>query len=177
MRGVARPRDCYFLRAESYFNLATELERLDAEPAKAPPLTDSYGGRSLHEQSHGESFFSLFQNRLSGPGLYLLDEPEAALSPMRQMACLSILHLLTTSGSQFLIATHSPIIMAYPEAWIYRLDGEGGEIRRAAYEETEHFKVTRDFLLRRGKMLSILLDDAGKSKAGEDSECGGRRAE
>src|SRR5687768_2320931 len=143
VRGVARPKDCYFLRAESYFNLATELERLDAEPAKAPPLTDSYGGRSLHEQSHGESFFSLFQNRLSGPGLYLLDEPEAALSPMRQMALLSILHDLTTGGSQFLIATHSPIIMAYPEAWIYRLDGEGGEIGRVAYEETEHFKVTR----------------------------------
>ena len=95
----------------------------------------------------------------------MLDEPEAALSPMRQMAFLSILHDLTTGGSQFLIATHSPIIMAYPEAWIYRLDGEGGEIGRVAYEETEHFKVTRDFLLRRRKMLSILLGE-GKNDEG-----------
>jgi predicted ATPase len=157
-RGVRRPRDCYFLRAESYFNLATEIERLDAEHANAPPIADSYGGNSLHEQSHGESFFSLFRNRFGGKGLYLLDEPEAALSPTRQMAFLSILHDLAAGGSQFIIATHSPIIMTYPNASIFSLDG--GEVRRIAYEQTEHYKVTRDFLLRTPKMLSILMGNA-----------------
>ena len=155
-RGVRRPRDCYFFRAESYFNVATEIERLDAEPAPCPPVGESYGSQPLHEQSHGESFFSLFQNRFFGRGLYLLDEPEAALSPVRQMSFLSALHELVAGGSQFLIATHSPIIMAYPEAWIYRLDGEG--VRRVAYRDTEHYRVTRDFLTRTDQMLAMLLE-------------------
>jgi predicted ATPase len=161
-RGVSRPKDCFFLRSESYFNLATEIERLDGGPGGGPPIADSYGERPLHEQSHGESFFALFLNRFFGRGLYLLDEPEAALSPIRQMSFLTALHELVGGGSQFLIATHSPIIMAYPDSWIYRLDGEGA--RRVAYRETEHYKVTRDFLTRTDQMLSVLLEDSSNGQ-------------
>ena len=100
------------------------------ESLAMPPISDSYGGGSLHEQSHGESFFALFENRFGEGGLYLLDEPEAALSPTRQMSFLRLLHEQAASGSQFIIATHSPIIMAYPQAFIYVLGGE--EIRRVA---------------------------------------------
>lgn len=112
-KGVKRPRDGYFLRAESFFNVATEIEHLDDEPGFDPPIIDSYGGRSLHEQSHGESFFALLMDRFHGRGLYILDEPEAALSPQRQLAVLSRLHDLVLDDSQFVIATHSPILMAY----------------------------------------------------------------
>ena len=155
-RGVSRPDDCYFFRAESYFNLATKIEKLDAEASKAPPVGDSYGGRPLHEQSHGESFLALVQNRFFGRGLYLMDEPEAALSPTRQMAFLAALHDLVAAGSQFVIATHSPIVMAYPHAWIYLLGTDG--TRRVPYRETEHYKVSLDFLLRTEQMLSVLLE-------------------
>jgi predicted ATPase len=149
VRGVARPRDGFFLRAESYFNVATEIERLDQErtdgPVNPPPVIASYGGVSLHEQSHGESFLALAMHRFGGRGLYILDEPEAALSPQRQLTLLSIMHeLVEERGSQFIIATHSPILMAYPEARLYRLGADG--IRRVAYEETEHYTITRDFL-------------------------------
>jgi predicted ATPase len=112
VRSPRRVRDRYFLRAESYFNVAINIEELDREPFGGPPITASYGGKSLHEQSHGESFFALFMNRLRGEGLYIFDEPEAALSPTRQLAFLSRLHELVGKGSQFLIATHSPILMA-----------------------------------------------------------------
>src|SRR5262249_7885547 len=108
-RSVRRVRDSYFLRAESYFNVATEIEALDREPDSGARIIEAYGGKSLHEQSHGESFFSLFMNRLRGNGLYFFDEPEAALSPNRQLSFLSRLHDLVRQGSQFLIATHSPI--------------------------------------------------------------------
>lgn len=156
VRGSQRPRDGFFLRAESLFNLATEIERLDAE-GMGPRIIEAYGGRSLHEQSHGESFFALLRERLHGGGLYLLDEPEAALSPMRQMAALPLLKERVAAGSQFVIATHSPILMAYPEADILHL-GET-RIRRVAYEETEHYTVTRDFLNRYPAMLKVLLTD------------------
>ena len=155
-RSVRRPRDSYFLRAESYFNVATEIEALDREPAFAPPIIDSYGGKSLHEQSHGESFFALFLNRLRGNGLYFFDEPEAALSPTRQLAFLSRLHDLVKDGSQFLIATHSPILLAYPDAAIHVLDD--GPPRRIEYRDTEHYGVTRTFLNDTERMLDILLD-------------------
>jgi predicted ATPase len=156
-RTLRRPRDSWFLRAESYFNVATEIERLDEEPAGGPPIISSYGGKSLHEQSHGESFFALFRNRFRGEGLYLLDEPEAALSPMRQMAFLTILDGLVKKGSQFVIATHSPIILAYPKAWIYVLGG--ANIERTAYEETEHYRVSRQFLLDPARMMKELTGD------------------
>jgi predicted ATPase len=147
VRGHRRPRDGFFLRAESYFNVATEIERLDAEPSfvRAPRIIDSYGGVSLHEQSHGESFLALATHRFRGNGLYILDEPEAALSPQRQLTLLSIINdLVEERASQFVIATHSPILMAYPKALIYRLAPNG--IERVAYEDTEHYKITRDFL-------------------------------
>ncbi len=158
VRSPRRARDSFFLRAESYFNVASNIEELDREPSPAPRIISSYGGRSLHEQSHGESFFALFMNRFGGDGLYLLDEPEAALSPSRQLAFLTRLHELVQAGSQFLIATHSPILMAYPNAAIYQLDS--GAPSLIAYRETEHYRVTRNFLTRTGQMLDILLNEA-----------------
>ena len=158
-KGVRRPKDGFFLRAESFFNVATEIESLDAAPSFGPPVIDSYGARSLHEQSHGESFLALVTNRFGGKGLFLLDEPEAALSPQRQLAVLSRFHDLARDESQFIIATHSPILMAYPDSWIYEFSREG--IRRVAYEETEHYQVTRDFLSNPKRMLDVLLERGG----------------
>jgi predicted ATPase len=154
-KGVFRPRDGYFLRAESFFNVASEIERLDEEPAPAPPIIDSYGGTSLHAQSHGESFQALLMNRFGGRGLYVLDEPEAALSPNRQLAAISRIHELVSEQSQFIVATHSPILMAYPNAEIFLI--EDGRIRSVAYEDTEHYQVTRDFLNHHQAMLRELL--------------------
>lgn len=155
-KGFKRPKDGFFLRAESFFNVATQIEELDAEPAPAPRVIGAYGGQSLHEQSHGESFMALLMNRFGGNGLYILDEPEAALSPQRQLAALSRLHDLVNSQSQFIIATHSPIIMAYPEAWIYACSAEG--LKRVDYQDTEHFQVTKDFLNNPERMLGTLLE-------------------
>lgn len=154
-RTPARPGDSYFLRAESFYNVATEIERLDREPGLGPPLIGAYGGRSLHEQSHGESFFALFRNRFRDHGLYLMDEPEAALSPRRQLEFLGLLHDYLGRGGQFVIATHSPIIMAYPDAVIYHLDGTG--VREVAYADTEHYLVTRGFLANPRRSLETLL--------------------
>lgn len=143
-KGFKRPRDGYFLRAESFFNVATEIEQLDEDPFGGPPVIKSYGGNSLHEQSHGESFQSLLLKRFGGNGLYILDEPEAALSPQRQIEVLKRLHELVGQRSQFIIATHSPILLAYPHAFIYEFSSAG--VQRVAYEETAHFKVMRDFM-------------------------------
>ena len=154
VRGIARPRDGFFLRAESFYNVANEIERLDEVPNGG--LMMSYGGgKSLHEQSHGEAFLSLFMNKFGKDSFYLLDEPEAALSPQRQLALLSRLHDLVEEHSQFVIATHSPILMAYPNAIIYEC-GEHG-IRPIAYEDTEHYRVTRDFLANPARMLKVLM--------------------
>ncbi len=163
-RSLNRPRDSYFLRAESYFNLATEIERLDKDDAKESyqpktKIIDSYGGVSLHEQSHGESFMALFENRFRGHGIYVLDEPEAALSPKRQLALLARLHRLILAGSQFVIATHSPMLLAYPDAWIYVLGGAGPA--RTAYQETDHFLVTRGFLANPARAVESLLGLSG----------------
>lgn len=149
--------DGYFLRAESFYNVATEIEKLDEEPGGGPLITPSYGGKSLHEQSHGESFFSLLLNRLSGNGLYIFDEPEAALSPQRQMSALTLIHMLVKKKSQLIISTHSPILMAYPDAQIYLLSERG--IKKIAYTETEHFQVTQAFLNRHEQMVKMLLED------------------
>lgn len=159
-RTGALPGDAYFLRAESFYNVASEIDRLDEEPAGGPPVIDSYGGRSLHDQSHGESFFALFQNRFRDNGLYLMDEPEAALSPRRQIQFLALLHDYVRRGCQFVIATHSPIILAYPDAFIYVLDEAG--VRRAAYADTDHFLVTRGFLANPQRSLAVLLAPDGK---------------
>ncbi len=125
VRGVKRPRTGYFLRAESYFNVATEIERLDAMPGGGPRIINSYGGRSLHAQSHGESFMALIRNRFGPQGLYILDEPEAALSPRRQLALLAAMQNLASQKCQFIIATHSPILLAYPGATPLRAVGKG----------------------------------------------------
>jgi predicted ATPase len=148
VKGIKRAKDGFFLRAESFFNVATEIDALG--------VTDSYGGRSLHEQSHGESFFALMTNRFGGNGLYILDEPEAALSPSRQLAMLVRMHELIAKNSQFIIATHSPILMAYPDADIYQIDESG--LVRTAYEETEHFLVTKAFLGNPKRQLALLLE-------------------
>jgi predicted ATPase len=142
IRGTKRPRDGYFLRAESFFNVATNIDELEAD---AHGLVDSYGGQSLHSQSHGEGFMALLKNRFGGRGFYVLDEPEAALSPQRQIAFLKRLHELVQQDSQFLIATHSPMILAYPDAWIYEMAPEGP--RRAEWDQLEHVRLMRDFLM------------------------------
>lgn len=158
VRGVKRPRTGYFLRAESFFNVATNIEKLDEEPG-GPPIIASYGGKSLHEQSHGESFLALVKHRFGANGLYVLDEPEAALSPQRQLGLLKLIDdLVQKKDSQFVIATHSPIILAYPDATIFSLDG-GGPPVEVEYERTEHFALTRDFLLNRERYLKRLLAD------------------
>jgi predicted ATPase len=148
IKSTKRARDGFFLRAESYFNVATYVDGLDGGAA-------SYGGRSLHAQSHGESFLALLDNRLGGKGLYIFDEPEAALSPSRQMSMLVRMHELIAADSQFVIATHSPILMAYPDAWIYQLSTHG--LERVDYEDTEHFTITRNFLNRHRDMIRQLL--------------------
>lgn len=145
----------FFLRAESFFNVGTEIERLDKEPLGGPKIIESFGGTSLHEQSHGESFFALFKNRLKEPGLYFLDEPESALSPTRQLQFLVILNDYIAKGAQFIIATHSPILLAYPRSKIFLLDTEG--MRETPYQETEHYKVTRGFLNNTNRSLEELF--------------------
>lgn len=158
-KGFKRPKTGFFLRAESFFNVATEIENLDAEPSFGPPVITFYGSRSLHEQSHGESFLSLLTHRFGPEGLYILDEPEAALSPQRQLAVLSRMHDLVAERSQFVIATHSPILMAYPDAWIYACTAAG--LERVAYRDTEHFQVMSDFLQNPERMLRELLERRG----------------
>lgn len=161
VRGTRRERTGYFLRAESFFNVATKIERMDAEPACGPPVIDSYGSRSLHEQSHGESFLSLIRHRFGPDGLYVLDEPEAALSPKGQLVLLARMHQLAETGRcQFVIATHSPFVMAYPNATVYQLTASG--IERVAVEETDHFVLTREFLLHRDRFFKHLFGSIGE---------------
>lgn len=152
VRSFRRPRDGYFLRAESFFNVATEIERLDSDPENsAPPVIDSYGGHSLHEQSHGESILALMTHRFHGKGLYILDEPEAALSPRKQLLMLRRIRQLILQESQFIIATHSPILLAYPNAKILLLDHRG--YLQVKYEDTEHYQITRRVLNQTDEVL------------------------
>ncbi|MBX3219211.1 MAG: AAA family ATPase [Labilithrix sp.] len=144
-----RPKTGFFLRAESFYNVATEIERL------GPEVGEHYGERSLHEQSHGESFLALVRHRFGANGLYILDEPEAALSPSRQLSLLVSMHALVEAGSQFIIATHAPIVLAYPGATIYHLDDNG--IARVEYDQTEHVQLTRDFLNGRERFMKRLF--------------------
>jgi predicted ATPase len=156
VKSYRRPKDGFFLRAESFYNVATNIDELDEAPSFGPPIKDSYGGKSLHHQSHGESFFSLMTHRFGGNGLYILDEPEAAMSPTRQMAMLTRMQQLINQDSQFIIATHSPIILAYPGAMILELIN--GELVQVPYEETEHYSITKDFLTSHERFLKSLLD-------------------
>lgn len=157
VKGPLPPRDGYFLRAESFYNVASYLEDLDEIPAAAPPLSAAYGG-DLHQCSHGEGFFALLSNRLGGNGLYLFDEPEAALSPTRQMAMLARMHRLVQGGSQLIIATHSPILLAYPDCKICQLDENG--IREIDYEQTQPYQLTKGFLQDYRRVTEELLCDA-----------------
>lgn len=146
----------FFLRAESFFYFASYLDQL----AKDDPLFnyEGYGGRSLHHQSHGESFLSLFLNRFKGKGIYLLDEPEAALSPARQLAFMRIIYQLVSGGNaQFIIATHSPILLGYPNANILTFDST--TIESVRYEDTEHYQITKGFLNRTERFLEDLFRD------------------
>jgi len=149
------PKDGFFLRAESFYNVASYIDELDAEPAATAPIIASYGGRSLHRQSHGESFMSLIENRFGGHGLYLLDEPEAALSPMRLFALLAEMKRLVDLDSQLIIATHSPILLAFPGAEILEFSEDG--IRKIAYRDTEHYQTTLRFLENPDKMLRAIF--------------------
>lgn len=141
------PRDYYFLRAESFFNVASYMEGIG--------YTDGYDGRRLHAISHGEAFMALLLNRLQGNGLYVFDEPEAALSPARQLAALRAIDALARKQSQFIIATHSPILLAYPHARIIRFDADG--LSEIAYEDCEHVRLTRDFLNHYPQRVARLL--------------------
>jgi predicted ATPase len=145
VKGFRQPRFSYFLRAESLFNVFTYLDSLPGNPQP-----------SLHLRSHGEAFMEVLQG-FSGDGLYLLDEPEAALSPNRQLAALAVIDALVKQGAQFIVATHSPILLAYPRAKILLFDDAG--ISHVDYEDTEHYAVTRDFLNHYPRRLQQLFDD------------------
>jgi len=157
VRSARRPRTDFFLRAESMFNAATYVEQLRDEGGLGGDPLAAYGGRSLHEQSHGESFLAVMINRFGPDGLYLLDEPEAALSTQNCLTAVRRIHELVQAGSQLIIATHSPIILAYPEATIYHCSDRG--IEPVEYEEAEPVRLTRSFLDSRARFLAELLRD------------------
>jgi predicted ATPase len=137
-----KPNNGYFFRAESFFNIASHIDNLAREDARA---YGPYGGKSLHEQSHGESFLSFFKNRLGSDGFFIFDEPEAALSPERQLTLMVIINqMCKNTNSQFIIATHSPILLAYPDATIYSCDSN--ILETIAYTDTKHYQVTKNFL-------------------------------
>lgn len=150
-KGIKKPKDGYFLRAESFYNVATNIDQIEKEGGG---MLGSYGGKSLHEQSHGESFFSLFLHRFFGNGVYILDEPEAALSPQRQLAFLVRMHELVKKNSQFIIATHSPIILSYPNSKVIQISQNGFE--EISYKDSEHYSLYKNFLNNPEYMLKKL---------------------
>lgn len=154
-RGFAK--DGFFLRAESLYNVATNIDDMDKAPSFDPPVIQGYGGVSLHNQSHGESFLAIVQNRFFGNGLYILDEPEAALSPMRLLTLMAEINSLVKNDSQFIIATHSPILMAFPNAVILEFSQTG--IKKVSYKDTEHYQITKHFLENPEKMLHYLFEE------------------
>lgn len=154
VKGTRKPKDGFFLRAETFYNVASTIEELDIG-GFGSRIIDSFGGKSLHEQSHGESFFAAFTNRFSGQGIYILDEPEAALSPLRQLSLLSRMQELVQLDSQFIIATHSPIIMAYPQAKIIEMTEEG--LRETKLEDTDHYVIMKQFFEDKDRLLYHLL--------------------
>jgi predicted ATPase len=142
-----RERSGFFLRAETMFNVSTEAEQYRA-----------YGWDDLHAMSHGEAFLWIAMNKFINHGLYILDEPEAALSPQRQLSLLVRIQQLVKGGAQFVISTHSPILLAYPDAAIFHLDGDG--IHPVRYRDTEHYAVTKAFLDNPERMLQRLFAEA-----------------
>ena len=155
VRSILKPHDGFFLRAESLYNAASYIDEIDSEPEGGAKVIYSYGGTSLHKQSHGESFLSIVENRFYGHGLYILDEPEAALSPTRLLRLLCDMKNLVDENSQFIIATHSPILMAFPGAEVLELTEDG--IKCVSYKDTEHYVVTKRFLDDPAKMLDELF--------------------
>lgn len=147
------PADRFFLRAETVYDFANKL---DQNQRQDPSSLDRYGLKSLHARSHGEAFLAIIQNRLRSESFFVLDEPEAALSPTRQLTLLKEIDWLVRSGCQFVIATHSPILMAYPDAIIYELGDQG--IREVQLRETEHYQITRSFLERPESYLRHLIE-------------------
>lgn len=147
VKSFAAPKDHYFLRAESFFNVATYMDEVG--------YLDGYGGKSLHQRSHGEAFMAALTMKFKGKGLYILDEPEAALSPSRLLTALAAIHRLVTDDSQFIIATHSPILLAYPNAKLLSLDDSG--IKEISYHDTEHYAVTKGFLNHHEQMLGEIM--------------------
>lgn len=155
IKGYRHPKANYFFRAESFFNLASKAEDYrDGTPKEV--FYARYGGKSLHEQSHGESFLNYFQS-FREAGLYLMDEPEAALSPQRQLSLLRQIAQMAQAGAQFLIATHSPILLGLPGALIYSLDGDS--VHPCDYEETESYRVTALFINNRLDLMRRLMED------------------
>lgn len=154
--GGRKPRTGFFLRAESYYNVASEIERLDRDPV-AGPLLPAYGGISPHERSHGESFLDLVTHRFRPRGLYLLDEPEAALSVRGCLAVLARMVELVEAHCQFVVATHSPILLSLPGAVIYEITDDG-EIRSVSYDQALPVRLTRDFLAEPDRYLRHLLE-------------------
>ncbi len=156
IKGIQKPRDGFFLRAETFYNVATNIEEMDREPGGGGRIINAFGGVSLHEQSHGESFWATFMHRFRGNGIYLLDEPEAALSPLRQLSMLAHIHELVQRSSQFIIATHSPIIMAYPHAQIIELTADGA--KESSLEETTHYQMMKQFFDNKEGVLHHLFN-------------------
>ena len=153
-RGFKKHKDGFFLRAESFYNVASNIDDLDEE-AGGPCVIGNYGGVSLHKQSHGEGFMALVENRFGGNGLYILDEPEAALSPMRLMRLMCYMQDLVERDSQFIISTHSPILMTFPDAEIIEISEDG--IQSVDYKDTEHFMITKRFMDAPEKTIENLL--------------------
>ncbi len=150
-----KPPHGYFFRAESFFNIANFIDELAKIDYRA---YDPYGGKSLHYQSHGESFLSFFKNRIGSRGFFVFDEPEAAFSPQRQLALLAIIHeMCTKDNSQFIIATHSPILLAYPGATIYSCDEE--ILKPIKYSDTSHYQITKSFLDNPDRYLHHLFQE------------------
>ncbi len=154
-RGYRKHRDGFFLRAESFYNVASNIDEMDRELGGGPMVIANYGGISLHKQSHGESFMSLVEHRFRGNGLYILDEPEAALSPMRLMRLMVCMQQLIKANSQFIISTHSPILMTFPDSEVLEITEDG--IRTVNYKDTEHYMVTKRFMDAPEKIVAELL--------------------
>lgn len=149
-KGV-KAKDGYFLRAESFYNTSSYIEDIYKDD---PVMLNQSYGRSLHQCSHGESFMSLIQHRFRGNGIYILDEPEAALSPQRQLSLILRINELVNDNSQFLIATHSPILLGMDNAQIFTFDNQ--ELETIAYEETDSFTITKLFVENRMELLRRL---------------------
>lgn len=156
-KGIVKPKDGFFLRAESFYNIASYIESLDQIKANEPLIKNCYGGKSLHNQSHGEGFLSIILNRFMGNGIYILDEPEAALSINNQFTLISQIDNLVRNKSQFIISTHSPYLLAYPNASIFVIDDN--QIKSVSYKETDNYILSKEFLNNPERYINYILDE------------------